>query len=262
MHPPVCPKCHALHHLLIEAEPDVVRRGVEARARGPGFGVLVALPEDLGAETPDEAAELQAALELGYYVGVMSIDELIRMVPADGHDPDLLTAILRQLRRPPPEGQVHVLATLDGCVASITARANPEIAAARDRDAARMKGIGRLLGLAEPSVLRRADEQAKRASSVFVVAAPDDPALRQLRGVAEAAASAAIEAGVYVGLHDAADALAALPLEDLEAEDALRAARRLTAPIPAGSVRVAAVYDGQITTMTVTAGPGCLALKR
>jgi hypothetical protein len=96
---------------------------------------------------------------------------------------------------------------------------------------------------------------------VFVVVDPDEPAVRLLRGVTADACAAARAEGVYVGLHDAADAIAALPLEGLEAEDGLRATRRLTAPIPDGSVRVVAVNDGHITFVTSRAAPGCLALK-
>jgi len=70
---------------LLEAEPDVVRRGVEARARGPGWGVFVALPDELRAETAEEAAELDAARAAGHYVGLMPIDQFIRMVPARRH---------------------------------------------------------------------------------------------------------------------------------------------------------------------------------
>ena len=64
-----------------------------------------------------------------------------------------------------------------------------------------------------------------------------------------------------MGLHEAADAIAALPLEDLEVEDALRATRRLTQGIPEGSVRAIAVYEGHITTVTRNAAPGCLAIE-
>jgi hypothetical protein len=250
-----------LRELLVEAEPDVVRRGVEARARGPGFGVLVARPEALGAETPEEAAALDAARASGHYVGVMPLDKLVGMIPSSDLDPHEVTGIVRQLRSPPPPGQVHVLGTLQGCVAAITARADPEIAAARDREAARLTKLAELLSLAEPEVLRRAEASPGRMGSVFVVAPPDDPVVGSLRGATEAGRGAARAMGVYVGLHEAADAIAALPLDNLEAEDALRATRRLTAPIPAGSVRTVAVLEGHITLITARAAPGCLALK-
>ncbi len=106
-----CPTCHALHHLLLAAEPDVVRRGVDARERGPGWGVLVALPEELGAEIDEEAAQLGVARERGHYVGVMSISALVEMVPGRGHHPEAVASILRQLARPAPPGEVHVLAS-------------------------------------------------------------------------------------------------------------------------------------------------------
>jgi hypothetical protein len=260
MDSPSCPTCHALRHMLIEAEPDVVRRGVEARAQGPGFGVLVGLPEELGAETEEEAAELEAAREVGYYVGVMPVEKLARMVPGKGHDLDAIAGILRQLHRPPPPGQIHVVALLDGCVAAVTARADPEIAAARDLEAMRLRRVGQLLALAEPSVLARAGEQARRPGSVFFVAEPGDPAATRLRRGPDTAVGAG-EDRAYVELVPAADAVAALPLEGLETDDALRAMRRLTSPIPEGNVRVVAVFDGHITMVTSRAAPGCLALR-
>jgi hypothetical protein len=260
MDSPSCPTCRALRDLLVEAEPDVVRRGVDALARGPGFGVLVGVPEELGAETPEEAVLLQAARELGYYVGVMPVDQLVRMVPARGHDLDAIAGILRQLHHPPPEGQIHVLALLDGCVAAVTARANPEIAAARDLEALRLRRVGELLALAEPSVLARAGEQARRPGSVFFVAEPGDPAAHKLRRGPDPG-EAPGEDRAYVDLVAAADAVAALPLEGLETDDALRAMRRLTSPIPEGNVRVVAVFDGHITMVTSRAAPGCLALR-
>jgi hypothetical protein len=260
MDSPGCPTCHALRHLLIDAEPDVVRRGVEARARGPGFGVLVGLPDELGGETPEEVAELEAAREVGYYVGVMPVDKLVRMVPAKGHDLDAIAGILRQLKRPPPEGQIHVVALLDGCVAAVTARADPAIAAARDQEANRLRRVGELLALAEPSVLARAGEQARRPGTVFFVAEPGDPAAHKLRRGPDPTPAGG-EDRAYVDLVAAADAVAALPLEGLETDDALRAMRRLTSPIPNGSVRVVAVFDGHITMVTSRAAPGCLALR-
>ena len=211
-----CPRCHALRALLAQVEPDVVRRGVEARARGSGFGLLVTVPKELGAETEEEEAELEAARAIGYYVGVLSVDELIQLVPA-----------------------------IEGCVAAVTARADPELAAARDLDAARERRIAELLSLAEPLVLRWVGVGAQPAGSVFMVAGPPESS-----------------ADVYVGLLRVAEAIARLPLENLEAEDALRATRRLTEPIPDRSVRVVAVHDGQITVVTAPAGPGCLALHR
>lgn len=238
-----------------------MRRVVEARARGPGWGVLVALPDELGAETPEEAAALEAAGARGYFVGVVAAETLLQFVPVSGHDPAMLARIRRQLRHPPPDGQVHVLATLDGCVATLTPQANAEMVAARDRDEARLKRIAELLALAEPVVLRRAAEQGGRPRSVFVVTAPDHAALQRLRGVASADLETAHVEGVYVGLHDAADAIAALPFEDLEAQDALQTAQRLMEAIPAGSVRVVAVYDGQMTTVTRPAVQGCLTVR-
>jgi hypothetical protein len=47
---------------LVQAEPGVVRGGLDARTRGPDWRVLIALPEELDAGTEEEAAELLAAL--------------------------------------------------------------------------------------------------------------------------------------------------------------------------------------------------------
>ena len=255
-----CPTCHAVYHLLVEAEPDVVRRGIEAMAKGPEFGVLVGLPECLGAQTPEEEAALAVAREVGYYAGVASIDELIRIVPEKGHDPAQIASILAQLGRPPPEGQIHVLAVIDGCAATVTARASAEIVAARDADAARIQRIADLLALAEPEVLRRAKGATPRPGAMFVVVAPDDEMIARLR-VDELTTRAAQRRGAYAGLHDVADVIAALPLENLEAEDGVRAAQRLTAPAPQGSVRVVAVHDGHITVVTRRPEPGFLAIS-
>lgn len=255
---PDCPTCQALHGLLHEAELDVVRCAIEAREKGPSYGVFVGVPEELGAETPEEAAALAIAREVGYYAGVATVDELLRHVPEDGHDPDLLDEIRRRLCLPPPEGQVHVLVSLDGCVATITAHADPRILAQREREMRRVLRIGDLFERAEPVVLARAEAEAQRPRTVFIVTSPDDPALDKLPRVAEPDRAAARERGVYVALHDAADAIAALPLEGLEAEDALRATKRLLEPIPEGFVRAIAVYDGHMTTITRRAEPGCL----
>jgi hypothetical protein len=99
--------------------------------------VLVALPEELGAETDEEAAQLEAARERGDYVGVMPTRTLMEMVPGRGHHPEAVAGILRQLSRPAPDGQVHVLGTLDRCVAAVPAYADPVLAAAT-------RAVGRL----------------------------------------------------------------------------------------------------------------------
>jgi hypothetical protein len=201
--------------MLIEAESDVVRRGVEARAKGPGWGVLVGLPDYLRGQTEEEIAALDAARERGIFVGVMSIADLIRMVPERGHDPAVLTGIVRQLRQPAPCGEVHVLALLDNCAATVTARASAEMVAARDADEARIRRIGELMALAEPEVLRRAPDAAARPGTLFVVAAPGDAVLGRL-GAEQAVAREARARGAYVGLHETATVIAALPLERLD----------------------------------------------
>jgi hypothetical protein len=88
--------------MLLEAESDVARRGVEARVKGPGWGVFVGLPDQLRGQTEEEIATLDAARERGIFVGVMSIADLIRIVPERGHDPAVLTGIMRRLRHPAP----------------------------------------------------------------------------------------------------------------------------------------------------------------
>jgi hypothetical protein len=62
-------------------------------------------------------------------------------------------------------------------------------------------------------------------------------------------------------LHDAAEAIAALPLKNLDAGDALRATRRLSAPIPVGAIRALLVHEGHVLIVTAPAAPGCLTLR-
>lgn len=252
-----CPKCHAIYHLLVHAEPEVVRRGVEALERGPGFGVLVAVPEELGPETEEEARAIEAASQTGIYVGVATTSELNRMVPTTGHDPEQIAGILAQLNRPPPEGQIHVLAVLDGCAATVTARASRAGIAAREEADARLARVIELLALAEPEVLARAAEASIRPRAVFVVVAPGDAMIARL----PRAAAPRRTSGVHVGLHEAADVIAALPLEDLEVEDGMRAASRLSSPLPEGAVRVVALHDGHVTVVTRPPTPGFLAIS-
>lgn len=116
------------------------------------------------------------------------------------------------------------------------------------------------MAFAEPAVLHWAGEAPQRAGSVFVVAAPDDPIVDCLHGGSAVVLVAARVAGVHVRLHGAAEAIAALPLENLEADDAVRTTRRLVAPIPTGSVRAVLVHEGHILTVTAPSAPGCLSL--
>jgi hypothetical protein len=64
-----------------------------------------------------------------------------------------------------------------------------------------------------------------------------------------------------VRLHDAAVAIAALPLENVDADDAVGATRRLTEPIPPGSIRVVLVHEGHLVVVTSSTAPGCLAVR-
>ena len=219
------------------SKPSPTWCGAASRRAHAGRGSAFSSPSrgTWGAETAEEAAALAAAREQGYFVGVMSIDALIRFVPAEGHDPGGHHRYPPAARsRPPPEGQVHVLGALQGCVAAVTARANPEIVGG-ERPSKPLRACS-----ASPRCWRGESRRScagpprasRRPGTVFVVVDPDEPAVQRLRGITVEACAAARAEGVYVGLHDAADAIAALPLEALEAEDGLRATRRLTAPIP------------------------------
>jgi hypothetical protein len=64
-----------------------------------------ALLEELGAETDEEAAQLEIARERGYYVGVMPVPALVATVPGRGHHPEAVAGILRQLSRPAPKSR-------------------------------------------------------------------------------------------------------------------------------------------------------------
>ncbi len=55
-------------------------------------GVLVALPEELSAETDEEAAQFEVARERGHYVGVMPIPALVATVPDRGHHPEAVVS--------------------------------------------------------------------------------------------------------------------------------------------------------------------------
>jgi hypothetical protein len=84
--------------------------------------------------------------------------------------------------------------------------------------------------------------------------------------VRDARRELARERGAYVDLHQAAEAIAALPLEGLETEGALRAARKWATPPPAGQVRVVAVHvlavlDGCATAVTARASAEMVAAR-
>jgi hypothetical protein len=241
-HPhPTCPTCHDIVHLLIVAEPDAVRCAVEAQARGPGFGVAVAVPEQLMAETPEERVALEVARAVGYYVSVEPIAGLLRWLPPKSHDPGAIAGIRRQLQGPPPEGQVHVLAVMDGCASACTIRADPAIIVARERQEHRERRVEELIALAEPAIRSRAAEAQQRTGVLFIVAEPSDPIVAKLTRTPPPG-----DAPFYLGLHSAPDAISALPLEGLEADDAVRLSEKLVRPPPAGSVRVVAVFDGHL----------------
>jgi hypothetical protein len=257
-----CSICSALPQFLMDAGPDVVRRAIEAQARGADFGVFVADPSELGAETQQEAAELAVARQRGTYVGVMSIDAMIRALHGqDGsaHRRALMKGIAGRLRQPPPEGQVHVVVMRASCAATVTARADQALLEACDEDAARMRGIVLLLSLAEPLVLARMAllGGSQGEGTVFVVASPDDPTVARL-AAGDRLKARAREVGAYVALHTAEQAIAALPLDDLGEDGAHHVALKLRRPIPPGSVLVVAVYRGQVSTLLRPALRGCL----
>lgn len=133
MHSLSCPTCHALHHLLVEVGPVVVRLGVEARTKGPGWGVLVTLPDYVSAETEEERAALQVARELGYFVGAFAVPDLIafvRTVDRGSSGPENFDRVVQELEQEPPAGRVHVVGVLGRCVAALTVHATPAILAA------------------------------------------------------------------------------------------------------------------------------------
>lgn len=251
---PSCPGCHAVAHLLQIAETEVVRHAIPALARGPGWGVLVAPPDELRSETPEEQAALEAARTgSGIYVGPSRVEALLQMVPTEGHPRALLAGMRAQLEALPPEGQVHVLAGVSGCVAIVTVRADPAILAILEREEAIADRIPALFGLAEPEVLRRAPEALGAVQVLFMVAEHGSEVAAALGG--DPAGEAA---GVYVGLHPMADVIAALPLDRLEPEHAVRALGCFTAPLGAGEVRVALAHEGHLVVVSALPEPGFL----
>lgn len=245
-----CAHTDVLRALLIEVEPRVVRSGVEAMAKGPDWGVLVALTDELGAQNPEEEAEIAASADSGIYVGALPIENLVLFAKSTGSSPEL-EGLIAQLLGPAPSGQVHVLAVIDKTAVTVTARASAAMVAARERDAERIKKIHQMLQQAEPDVLRLAAEGARRV----LVVLPDDPILKRLGQIE---IETALSKGLYVGAHSGADLIRALRLEDLREEDAGRAARRLMHLPPPGRVDVIALFDGHMTRVTVDPRPGCL----
>jgi hypothetical protein len=62
-------------------------------------------------------------------------------------------------------------------------------------------------------------------------------------------------------LYDAAEAIAALPLENLGHHDAPRTTLRLTVPIPAGSIWAVVLYEGDVHLFAAPAAKRCRALR-
>jgi hypothetical protein len=207
--------------------------------------VAVSLPEQLMAETDEERVALEVARAVGYYVSVEPIEGLLRWLPERTHDAGAIAGIRRQLQGPPPEGQVHVVAVMDGCASACTIRADPGIIAARERQEEREIRVEELIALAEPEIRARAGEARERHGFLFIVSEPTDPIVPKLTKHLPPD-----DAPFYLGVHSAPDAIAALPLEGLETDDAVRLSEKLVRPPPAGSVRVVAVYDGHLGLAT------------
>jgi hypothetical protein len=235
--------------MLTHAEPEVVARAIEALERGPAWGLLVAPPSQLGAETIEEAAAIAAAGERGVFVGLAPIHRLIAMLPGETtrHGAEQIADMVRQLAAPPPAGQCHVMALFGDCAATVSVRADPQILERLEDERAALARVEELKRAAAPEIQRRAPEALSRPGRVFLVTTADRPAVARVGGDAAAAA----ERGFYVGLHDAAVVTAALPLEELDAEGAVRAARRLAETPPPGEVRVALAHADHLFLFTV-----------
>jgi hypothetical protein len=103
--------CPALAHLFILAAPLAHRLIPTVLAR-PGWGIVVALPDVLCAQTAEERAELEEARARGVYVAAMPL-ELMLAWAAASKDPRFARGLREQLLRPAPPGAAHVLARLD-----------------------------------------------------------------------------------------------------------------------------------------------------
>ncbi len=247
-----CPTCHALHHLLLDARPEVARQALQAHARGRGWGVFVGHPDECGAENDEEAAALEVAREAGYYVAPMRVEGLVRMIPTRADLPaDRVAGQVRQLLGPPPEAHVHALAVLDHAVLAFDVPVSQEAVDAFDAAEAEASAVQRLFDLSAPEV-RRLAPGIMRSDLVCVVTGPEDPLLDRVSRVRGAplddeARAAARAAGVYVGAFSQGEAIELLPLEGLDAEDGARAVARLRQSVPEGHIRVALAYAGAVT---------------
>jgi hypothetical protein len=228
MTPRPCPFCHARDHLLEHARPYVLRRAVEAAERGPGWGLIVGVPDECRAENEEEAAELVAARERGHVVWVLRVTEMMRMIPHAGHDINRITAIVAQLSRPPPADHVPVVGGLRGCFAYFAAPASRDAADAFDAMVTRDARGEALLRLARKKLARLAPS-ALAPGSLFV-AEPND------------------EGGVRVEFRSAADALRLLPLDDVD--DGELAARRILEVVP-GCIKVVLSFEGGFSIVSI-----------
>lgn len=257
-----CPHCDSLTHMLIAAGAEVVRRGIEARERGPAWGLLVTdparLPTHLEGTSDAEIQAMRAAQRHRLHVVcVVSVADLQRIVRAYGqgsvrqrHD---VRGILGQLNAPPPPGHVHTMAANAACVAGITSYATPDVLAAVERQEA---GEARMLELLEQgrrAALRMLSDRTRGSISgqLFLVCPTGDAILKRLQPDAVIAVlAAAAPSGVYVGLHRTGAVLRVLPLDnpgEYDKADAERIRDKLRRDPPRGEAWVVVVNDRRLS---------------
>lgn len=215
---------HHLGELLERLAPEIVRLAAAAHARGPEWGVFVGDPRGMGAENEEEAASLEAARARGIFVGLMTVENVSRMIAATDQDPKYIAGRLGQLQQSPGPERVHVGAVLGHEANVFGVPVWPEYVAQAEKMDARDRRFKDLLDAALPEVERRAAEEwALLAGAVFVVTPEDN------------------RSGVRVELLPSAAALERVsPPEDID--DATAA--RLRDPPPAGLVKVLVIFDG------------------
>jgi hypothetical protein len=219
---------HHLPHLLGHLRLPITRLAIDAQAKGPGWGIFVGDPDEMGAETPEEVAALEAARTKGAFLGLMRHEDLVRMLPAS-QAREVVLDRTRRLLAPPPAGSVHALAVLGHELATFDVPVPPiEWVVEEEREEARIGRIEDLLGLATPIARRRAAEGIP-PGSIFI-AEPEG-------------------GGVRVAIRSAAEALEILPLDDVH--DDGPAVRRLLQPAPAGSMKIAVVFGGGFSVATL-----------
>jgi hypothetical protein len=248
---PACPHAHEILHGLVHHDGDVARAAVDAAAKGPEHGVVVADPSELGADTAEERKAIQAARDRGGpYVAAVTVAEL-RAIAEDAmkhpgresdharcdHGGDAAT-IGRALLVPPPQGQVHVLGVRGSAIVLTAAHVDAAHVAELDRQERRHRRVEELADLVRPQI----QDRDVQPGWVWVVCEDTEPAVAKVRGKGTVLARSD---GIYLALVRAADAVAALPIEGLE-DDPLGAAMKILAPLPAGSARICLLNDGHL----------------